>query len=115
MSETTTCDSAQAASPTTKPKLYLGWKEIACALRVVTDTAQKYAARNVDPLPVFYDFAERPTVRSDVMADWVDRQMLPYQAFQSLRSRGLHASQGGETATPVAPRRRRRRHGVQKS
>ena len=54
-------------------RLLFGWKEIASAVGCSVDGAQKFAARNVDPLPVFYDFAERPTCRSDVMAMWLDR------------------------------------------
>ncbi len=67
---------------------FTGWKAIGHALGVTDDTAQTYAKRNVDPLPVRYDHARRPYVLASATQDWIDRQDLPHGAYHALKARG---------------------------
>ena len=77
-----------------------GWKEIAAALDVSKTTAQSYAARNVDPLPVFYDHARRLCLRRDAAQAWIDRNALHFAAYHALRRAGALPEQAaGDTTT----------------
>lgn len=76
-----------------EPALYRGWADIAAPLEVSEDSVQRYAARAFDPLPVYYDHAERPCCRADAMRDWVSRQALFYASFHALREAGKLPSQ----------------------
>lgn len=49
-----------------------GWKEIAAALGVSEDTAQRLAGRAVDPLPV-KNFNGRRWARTDELTAWAHR------------------------------------------
>jgi hypothetical protein len=59
------------------------WKEIASELGVSVRTAQSYAVRNIDPLPVRIGhrgvWADTGAVRS-----WARRQDMPYGAHLSI-------------------------------
>lgn len=69
--------------------IYREWCDIAAPLEVSEDTAQRYASRDFDPLPVYFDHAQRPCCRVDAMKAWIDRQALHYHSFQALRAAGL--------------------------
>lgn len=60
------------------------WKDIATHLGVSVDTAQDYASRNVDPLPVFVDH-RGVHIDPSVMRDWIDRQRVAYAHHVALR------------------------------
>lgn len=69
------------------------WKDIAEALDVSVDSVQRYAARNVDPLPVVYDHACRPSIFVSALQDWVDRNTHAFAAYHAMRAQGVHPSQ----------------------
>jgi hypothetical protein len=69
------------------------WKDIAAHLGVSVDTAQDYANRNRDPLPVFVDH-RGVHIHRHVMRDWVDRQRLAYVKHVELK-RAARAARSG--------------------
>lgn len=90
---------------------YVEWKDIAKALGMSIDSAQRAAARNVDPLPVRYNHGHSPYIRHDSMSDWVDRNDLPHNAYHALRKRGLLPHQGDRsdaTCHECMPRRKQK-------
>jgi CMP-2-keto-3-deoxyoctulosonic acid synthetase len=64
------------------PLLY-GWKDIANALGVHVHTAQRWARRNVDPLPVRVGHRGVYALRAAMVA-WVERQDMPLQASDEI-------------------------------
>jgi len=80
------------------------WIDIAAALEVSEDTAQRYAARPFDPLPVYYDHAGRPCLRRDAVAAWIDRQSLFYHSYHALKAIGQLPGQ--RRARGESPRKR---------
>ncbi len=65
-----------------------GWEEIAEALCVVERTARRLSERDYDPLPVRFDFLERPYIFITAMKSWLNRQDLPSHAYHELRRLG---------------------------
>lgn len=61
-----------------REKRVQGWKEIAEALGVSTVTAQGYARRKVDPLPVYWRRCGGGVVaHATALRDWLERQEIP--------------------------------------
>jgi hypothetical protein len=87
------------------PEFYRGWADIAAPLEVSPDTAERYAARSFDPLPVYYDHAERPCCRGDAMQAWVSRQSFYYASYHALRQSRNLPSQRSERGAPLKRRR----------
>jgi len=76
------------------PLLY-GWKDIANALTVHIHTAQRWARRNVDPLPVRVGHRGVYALRAALVA-WVERQDMPLQASDEInRLRALLGDRAG--------------------
>jgi hypothetical protein len=69
-------------------KLYRGWKEIASAVDSSEDSVKALADRNIDPLSIDYDPLDRPTLRSDVLADWVARNAAKEPPKRKARAKG---------------------------
>lgn len=67
---------------------YRGWDDIAAVLEVSDTTAQGYAARDVDPLPVRYDFANRPCLGRRALGAWVARQAHYFRTYHELKRTG---------------------------
>jgi CMP-2-keto-3-deoxyoctulosonic acid synthetase len=76
-----------------------GWKDIANALGVHVHTAQRWARRNVDPLPVRVGHRGVYALRAAMLA-WVERQDMPLQASDELnRLRALLGVRVGRDGT----------------
>lgn len=70
------------------PEQVFGWKDIASALTVSERTAQEYAARNRDPLPV--EVGHRGAwAYVTALRDWMRRQNVPYRTHLELKRAGL--------------------------
>lgn len=66
------------------PRRVWGWKEVAAELEVSVKTAQTYAQRNRDPLPV--ECGHRgPWAYASALRDWVRRQNVPYSVHVEAR------------------------------
>ena len=75
--------------------LLYGWKDIANALTVHVHTAQRWARRNVDPLPVRVGHRGVYAIRAALVA-WVERQDMPLQASDEInRLRALLGDRAG--------------------
>ena len=64
---------------------YEGWKAIAVALGCSVHTAQRWARRNEDPLPVRENHNGMYSIKA-ALAAWCDRQDKPLQVADELRS-----------------------------
>lgn len=64
-----------------------GWKAIAVELGGVNErTAERYAKRNRDPLPVSTDHRGWVCISRTALRDWVNRQRMAYQTHCDMRS-----------------------------
>jgi hypothetical protein len=73
----------------TAPAIIRGTAQIAALLEQSEDSVERYAARNIDPLPIWYDQAERVCIWASALKDWVDRQVNFHRQHHLLRERGL--------------------------
>ena len=60
-----------------------GWKDIARVLGRSVDTAQRLAARNEDPLPVFWEF-DRPGAYVQAILHWRARQRCSFKIHREI-------------------------------
>lgn len=86
-----------------------GWKEIAAALNVSEDTAQRYANRAHMPLVVFYDHSDRVWCPASHVRDFKNQHHLPGWAHAALRARQLLPGQQAQGGLPRARRAKPRR------
>ncbi len=68
-----------------------GWKDIGRALGTCVRTAQHYAQRDYDPLPVRVGH-RGPWAYVSALRDWVMRQDLPYQVAHRARAESTRSS-----------------------
>jgi hypothetical protein len=83
-----------------------GWKQIALVLDIHVNTAQLYARRRKDPLPVYVNH-RGPIAFVSGLREWERRQVLPYQVH--LRERetdGRRTRRSSELSEVERPRRR---------
>lgn len=80
-----------------------GWAEIARSLCVVERTARRLSERDYDPLPVRFDFLDRPYIYVTALKSWLNRQDLPAHAYRELRRLGRLPGQI-RTAKKTPPR-----------
>lgn len=85
-----------------------GWKQIAAALGVSEDTAQRYAMRSYMPLVVFYDHADRAWCPASHVRDFKSQHHLPAWAHHALKSRELLPHQVARKTKRAKPTRRDR-------
>lgn len=110
-----------AGRPQRAEEAHEGWKEIAAALGTCDKTAMRLSVRDYDPLPVRFDFLERPYIYTTALKSWLNRQDLPSHAYHELRRLGrlpgqirrkTHTKSGRKALSPVqraeASTRRRR-------
>jgi hypothetical protein len=69
-----------------------GWDAISAMLEVSNDTAQRYASRQIDPLPVLFK-ETKPFAPAGSIEAWMKRHELSYHNYQALRNAGLLPSQ----------------------
>lgn len=100
----------QRPVPPEKPKKrtkIVGWDHIAAALEVSDVTAQSYAGRDIDPLPVFYDHASRPAVMMSALNAWMDRQTFFFRTYHVLREANMLPGQVRLRGEPITKKRRK--------
>lgn len=108
--ETTPAALPPAPAEKSTAEVLKGWDDIAAVLEVHHDAAQRYAARDVDPLPVWYDHAERPRLHVSAAQAWIDRQALFFRTFHALKDAGLLPSQRRAAARAEGAAKKPRRH-----
>lgn len=106
--EATSADEQEPAEVNTAEVLK-GWDNIAAVLEVRRSAAMRYAKRDVDPLPVWYDHAERPRLHVAAAQAWIDRQALFYRTFHAMKAAGLLPSQRRAAARAAGAKKKRRR------
>lgn len=102
-------DQIRSANTRRASKMVRGWIDIADALEVSDTAAMNYAARDVDPLPVLYDFSGRPFIWLRALAAWISRQAHSFRTYHELRRAGRLPGQirteGGKADKPKQRRR----------
>lgn len=97
----------EAFTPPEPPRRVWGWKEIAKELDVSSvTTAQGYAERNRDPLPIEYGH-KGVWAYASALRDWVRRQNVPYRVHLE-RVRMKAAAKTAPARAAAAARRKQR-------
>lgn len=91
----------------------IGWKAVAAGLRCSVRTAQRYAERAEDRLPVWAEDGRDVWIWESALRDWAGRHHLPYHAAQRMRDleqevqrllRDLATARGEGTPQPETTR-----------